>query len=162
MAHTFDSNGQLDVELLTPEEKQEIHQRFEEILNGLSDKWYSEFGPTISSNDLDVTEEDVAEKLKTLPEDLIWTDYYYVRDVKIDVVKGLSVWVRGPAIVRGIEEDEDVMGYLFSTKPWGESDGETDTVFYSAECECPFCVGGEDEGQDCVICEASGNWEWSS
>ena len=157
MAFEFDGNGYLDVDQLTLEEKKEIYVKFEEYLDNLRTKFWSEVGDTVSSDDL--SEEELKEKLDSVPANRVWTDYYILNSDEaetLELVDGLSVYVAGSAIVQGYREQENVMGYIFASK----SPEFVTSVFYSAECECPFCAQGSTDDGECEICEGSGMWEW--
>jgi hypothetical protein len=155
MAYELDANGYLDVDQLTLEEKREIYAKFQNALNqaGLP----SEIGDMVMSDEL--SEEELAKKIESTADELIWTDYYILNTDEaetLQLVHGLSVSLAGPCIVHGYREQESVSGYIFATNP----PLNPVAIFYSAECQCPFCWAGSTDDGDCEICEGSGMWEW--
>jgi hypothetical protein len=157
MVHQPDEYGNLDVEQLTLDEKKEIFQKFQDVLNH---RHYNYGGDTGEFEDSEgMSQEEIRQKVESMDDELIWTHYYMIttdESVKIDLVPGLSVYVSGPAIVNGYRESESVSHYIFATKP---PTGDLE-AFYSAECECPFCDGGSADDEECEICEGEGMWEW--
>ena len=156
MSYELDENGYLDVEKLTLEEKREIYAKFVEILN--QRRVPSEIGDTELSEDF--TEEELADKIESTPDELIWTDYYILNMDEAEMLKlveGLSVDVAGPATIHGYREGNfPYTRYFFATNP----PLNPERVYYSAECQCPFCDHGTTENGDCEICDGEGIWEW--
>lgn len=157
MAHQLDENGYLVIDQLTLDEKKAIFLKFEETLNH---RHYNYGGDTGDFEDSEgMSQEEILQKVESMDDELIWTHYYIIttdESVKLEIVRGLSVYVSGPAIVNGYRESESVSHYVFASKaPTGDLE-----AFYSAECQCPFCDGGSTDGDECEICDGTGMWEW--
>ena len=160
MAIKLDSDGYLDVSLLTLEEKRQIFDEFGSMLYHADKNWESEYGPFDSLEGL--SRDELQEKLANTSDDLIWADvdYFYMYSY-ISPIDGLTLKVSGWAKIPGRQEyyenEGEVQRYLIASKPRG-SEGP-DCIYSLAQCACAFCEDGKIDENECEICEGNGIWE---
>ncbi len=160
MAIKIGDDGELDVTQLTLEEKREIFENFKQMIYDAESKWEAAYGPFETAEDS--SEEEFAAKLENTPDELIWSDVnYFDQGTYQDPIEGLTVGVNGWAKLPGrqeyYEEEGQLNQYLIASKPFDET--APDCVYSFAQCLCPFCERGENDGVTCEICEGNGNWE---
>jgi hypothetical protein len=162
LAYKYDPDGQLDLSELTLDEKKEILSKFIQMFWDADSKWHSDFGPFEDASDS--SDEEFAEKLSSTPNSFVWADVSnFDQDESWEPIEGLTLYVSGWAKLPGQQEFYNNQGrvyqYIIGSKP---HEPFTSPVFSLAQCECPFCEGGDSEGDTCKVCNGNGEWEVQS
>ncbi len=165
MEIVFDDNGEPSFNHLTESEKREIFEKFDSALWDAESKWSSDYGPFTETVDVfGSSEEEISDKLKGIPDNLLWALVnYFEYSEKLEIVEGLVVTIKGWAYLPGRqlfhENENHVEHYMIASQAWDTSAPQH--VYVQAECLCLFCRG-QSSDTPCVICEGKGMWEAES
>ena len=154
------TDGDLDLEALTPEERTSIFELALKLIQDADTVWEEKYGPFERLELSEMTLEEANSKLDEIDDSLIWTDVNYAEGSMITPVEGLSIQVNGWAKFPGRDTlSLPIENFLIATKPWEGNPLAFDPVYSYATCYCPFCEDGEIDGEECTACWGSGEWE---
>jgi hypothetical protein len=156
MAFEYDGDANLILGKLTAEERAQIVQATQKLINDEQRHWQEEFGPFefLSAGDLDRSE--LEARLEAVGDEYVWSDVSYDDGHVITPVEGcvfsVTGWAKIPAFRRG-EED-----FYISKKSSKSQD--CGPVFSYFSISCDFCEGSGVLGEDeCDVCLGSGEWQ---
>jgi hypothetical protein len=160
MVIQVNSEGELDIEALTEEDRKSI---FELALKHVQDahaEWNQKYGPFERLDRNEMTLEEQNGRLDQVDDSLIWADVNYDTGSTITPVEGLDLAVNGWAKVPGRDNFRDTgEDFLIAAKPWEGSPYSFEPVYSFAQCICPFCEDGAIDGEECTSCWGPGGWE---
>jgi hypothetical protein len=156
MAFEYDDDKQLIMGKLTAEERSQIVQATQKLINDEQQRWQEEFGPFEFLSANEIGREELEKRLDSIGNEFIWSDVTHEDGHIITPVEGCVFNVTGWARVPGRKRADD----YFISKKSSNFQHDFDAVFSYYNIYCEFCEGSGQLGdEDCDVCHGEGSWE---
>jgi hypothetical protein len=153
MAIIADQDGELDIESLTDDDKENLRTAIQKWVHSNVESWKQRF-PTMEEIYFGGEEAEVVlERLEAYDNALVWCDVTF-EDVEVfEVAPGVKLVFNGYAYIPGKDPGRASCDYAFVTSvPW--TTGER-PVLHGAQAICIFCQDGFVGDEECQDCEGS-------
>lgn len=157
MAFVYDDQAQLVLAQLTAEERNQIVQATQKLIDNEQRIWQEVFGPFEILSAGDIEHSELVARLEAVGDDSVWSDVSYDDGHVITPVEGCVFSVTGWAKIPGrrmVAED------FYLSKKSSKNQDDIGPVFSYFNISCDFCEGSGVLGdEECDVCNGEGAWE---